>query len=235
MERINFGIDAPTSVKRLFIMSIIALALFFVSLFLFPKILIESSFFIVFIIFLIASILLILSSKIFKIKNRDKLISLLNLKGNEKILDIGCGNGLYTISLANQITTGKVYGIDIWDKTDLSNNSPGSIEKNIKSANLENKIILKSEDMRNMSFRNEFFDVIVASFSIHNIESKLERKKALDEIKRVVKKSGKIVIIDFKKINEYKEYFISHGFKLDGEFNAFGVFPPSKNLIFVKN
>ncbi|HTZ41670.1 MAG TPA: class I SAM-dependent methyltransferase [Candidatus Omnitrophota bacterium] len=235
MEKINFGIDAPTAVKKLFIMSVIALVLFFASLFLFPKILIESLLFIVFIIFLIASILLILSSKIFKIKNRNKLIFLLNLKGNEKILDIGCGNGLYTIGLANKITTGKVYGIDIWDKKDLSNNSLKAIQENIKSSHLENKIILKSEDMRNMTLKNEFFDVIVASFSIHNIKNNQERKKAFDEINRVVKKSGKVAIIDFKNIKKYKKYFTEHGFKLDHESCAWGVFPPSRNLIFVKD
>jgi len=40
------------------------------------------------------------------------LIEELNLKGDETILDLGCGNGLTTKELAGKVPNGKVVGID---------------------------------------------------------------------------------------------------------------------------
>ena len=40
-----------------------------------------------------------------------KLISELNLKGAERILDLGCGDGGITAQMANLVTNGQVIGI----------------------------------------------------------------------------------------------------------------------------
>lgn len=65
-----------------------------------------------------------------------------------------------------------------------------------------------------MLFESGFFDLVVANFSIHNIFNAEERRKALSEIIRVTRISGMVVIIDFRNIKEYKDYYLSNGFRL---------------------
>ena len=239
MNKIDFGIDAPKDTAALFRIAGILLLIYILSFFIYiPSNLLVNLVRILsllfFCCFLITGLLLILSSKIFKYKNRDKIIQGLALKGSENILDIGCGRGLYTIGFAEQLSTGKVYGIDIWNAEDMSNNTENSILENIQKAGLEEKIIIKTEDMRAMSFEDEYFDIIIASFSIHNIGNIPEIQKALHEIARVTKKDGKIVIIDFKYINEYKYYLLKNNFKIVQDTRAKGLFPIARNLIFKK-
>ena len=236
MNKLNFGLDAPKITARLFIAAAIVLILFLLSIivdksYTIIKVLI---FLLIFCLFIITGFLMVFSSKIFKIKNRDKIIGDLNLTGSETVLDIGCGRGLYAIGFAEKLTNGKVFGIDIWNAEDISMNAESSVMENIRKANLEQKIILKTEDMRHMSFDNEYFDYIIASFSIHNLANIDEIKKSLREISRVLKKNGKLIIIDFKYIKDYKNYLLNNNFKIFKESFAKGLFPIAKNLIFIK-
>jgi ubiquinone/menaquinone biosynthesis C-methylase UbiE len=235
MDKLNFGIDAPKITAKLFIIPGVLSFLYVLSLVFFGINYISSIIYLVlFCPFIITGLLMILSSKIFKIKNRNIIITKMKLTGSEKILDIGCGRGLYTIGFAEKITNGTVYGIDIWNAEDISMNSETAVMENIKKSNTREKIILKTEDMRGMSFDNDFFDIIVASFSIHNLNKIDEVKKALIEIIRVLKNNGSLIIIDFKYINVYKNIILDNNLQLIEETFAKGLFPISKNLIFKK-
>ena len=44
-------------------------------------------------------------------------------KGEEKVLDVGCGRGLLAIGAAKRLKAGKVTGIDVWNPEVLSGNS----------------------------------------------------------------------------------------------------------------
>jgi len=240
VRKLNFGLDAPNIFRNLLITSGILATLLILSMALPPKpvpeiVILRLCLTLLLFSCLIPSLLMIASSKYFKIKNRDKLIRQLALTGSETVLDVGCGRGLYTIGFAMVLPNGKVCGIDIWNPEDISSNSENGILRNIRQSGLENRIRLKTEDMRRLSFENGSFDVVVASFSIHNINNAEERKKALSEIARVTKNAGRAVIVDFQKTGEYKEYYLSNGFKLEHRSTAFGVFPTATNLIFRKS
>src|SRR5439155_13457454 len=59
---------------------------------------------------------IVLGSCIFKFRERDWLLDMLSIQGNERILDVGCGRGLLLIGAAkrlNSIHGGKAIGIDI--------------------------------------------------------------------------------------------------------------------------
>jgi len=49
------------------------------------------------------------------VKVAGDLIKSLKLRGDEVILDVGTGRGLYAIEAAKNLSRGKVIGIDIWD------------------------------------------------------------------------------------------------------------------------
>ena len=88
-----------------------------------------------------------------------KLIAELNLKDNERILDLGCGDGAITAQLAELVTNGLVVGIDA---------SQGMIEvarKAYKARNLRFDLM----DINEIDFEDEF-DVVFSNAVLHWVE-----------------------------------------------------------------
>ena len=50
----------------------------------------------------------------------EELLDGLHLKGDERILDLGCGRGVVLLSAAKRLTTGYAFGVDIWSRVDQS-------------------------------------------------------------------------------------------------------------------
>ncbi|MFZ0565210.1 MAG: class I SAM-dependent methyltransferase [Chlamydiales bacterium] len=87
-----------------------------------------------------------------------ELFKYLRLEGNERIIDIGCGDGKITATIANSVKTGSVLGIDI---------SPEMIkfaQKTFPSDQYSNLYFLL-QDAHNMEYKEEF-DIAFSSFAI---------------------------------------------------------------------
>jgi ubiquinone/menaquinone biosynthesis C-methylase UbiE len=114
-----------------------------------------------------------------------RLVSLLNLKENQRLLDLGCGTGWavrYAARLVNE--RGEFYGIDI---------SSNMIEKaKTSSADYKNVQFYQASAVR-LPFDNDFFDFIIFSNSFHHYFSP---DKVLNEVYRVLKPEGRIYILD---------------------------------------
>lgn len=86
----------------------------------------------------------------------NKLIAELNLKGSEKILDLGCGDGGITAQLAELVPDGLVVGID------ASRSMIESAEKTHKAQNLRFEL----KDIEIIDFADEF-DVVFSNATLH--------------------------------------------------------------------
>jgi len=53
----------------------------------------------------------------------DRILDRLHLRGDEVVLDMGCGRGAVLTAVARRLTTGRVTGVDIWSKKDQSGNA----------------------------------------------------------------------------------------------------------------
>jgi arsenite methyltransferase len=51
------------------------------------------------------------------------LLDQLHLRGDERILDMGCGRGAVLLMAAQRLTTGRAAGVDLWRNVDQSGNS----------------------------------------------------------------------------------------------------------------
>ena len=115
-----------------------------------------------------------------------RTIALLPLKENISFLDIGCGTGWavrYVATLIHQ--HGEFYGIDI---------SPNMIERaKDNSRDCRNMYFYKA-NAEELPFQDNLFDLIMCTNSFHHY---LQPAKALSEIQRVLKSSGRIYIMDF--------------------------------------
>ncbi|MEP7037648.1 MAG: class I SAM-dependent methyltransferase [Acidobacteriota bacterium] len=200
----NYGIDAPTVVRNLLVIGVLVsvVSLIFKLPFIWTGIAL-----------ILTGCVMLSASLFFKLRLRDRIIKSLNLRGDEQVLDVGCGHGLMLIGAAKKLKTGKAVGIDIWQKVDQAGNSPEATLKNIEAENVGNRVELKDADARNLPFADETFDVIVSSFALHNIYEKNEREKALAEIVRVLKKGGRIAVADIRHSGQYAEFFRRNNLK----------------------
>lgn len=143
------------------------------------------------------------SSKFGKLGERDRLLDRLGLKGDERVLDVGCGRGLMLIGAAKRLTTGNAIGVDIWQAEDLSGNRPEATLENVRREGVEGRVRIETADMRALPFPDASFDVIVSKAAIHNLYQRADRVKALSELARVLAPKGQLLIDDIRHLGEY--------------------------------
>jgi len=153
----------------------------------------------------ITTLMMIWSSLRGKLNGVEKLIALRNWRGDERILDVGCGHGLCLIHAAKRLTTGRAFGIDIWEASDQLDNQPLKVKHNASAEQVEELIEIASGDAREMPFPNANFDVIYSSFMLHNLANATERAKVIEEMIRVLREDGEIYIWDIAHIGEYSK------------------------------
>jgi ubiquinone/menaquinone biosynthesis C-methylase UbiE len=150
-------------------------------------------------------------SKIQKLKERENLLDLVSWSGSELVLDVGCGRGLMLIGAAKRLTSGRAIGIDLWQQQDQANNHPEATLENAKIAGVLDRVEVKTADMRALPFPDNHFDVIASNWAVHNLEAKVDRQKALDEMIRVLKPGGNILLADIANQLEYVDHFRRKG------------------------
>jgi ubiquinone/menaquinone biosynthesis C-methylase UbiE len=127
-----------------------------------------------------------------------ELLDKLNLRGDERILDLGCGRGAVLLLAAQRLTTGRAVGIDLWRSADQSGNSAEATRRNAIAEGVADRIELQTGDMTALPFEDNSFDVVVSSLAIHNIRGRAGREKAVDEAVRVLRPGGRLLIADIR-------------------------------------
>jgi SAM-dependent methyltransferase len=151
------------------------------------------------------------SSKVGKVRAREALLDRIGWRGDEAVLDVGCGRGLLLIGAARRLTTGKAIGIDIWQSEDLSGNRPEATLENARREGVVDRVEVQTADVRQLPFPDASFDVVVTRAALHNIYDRLGREKALAEIARVLKPGGRLLIDDIRHCREYADVLSRHG------------------------
>jgi arsenite methyltransferase len=155
--------------------------------------------------------LMLYYSKIEKHKDCEKFLDLIQWSGDEQVLDVGCGRGLMLVGAAKRLTSGKAIGVDLWQQQDQAQNHAAATLENAAIAGVTERIEVKTADMRQLPFPDRAFDVVVSSWAVHNLEAESDRHRALDEIMRVLKPNGRVVLADIVNQAEYAAYFERHG------------------------
>lgn len=150
-----------------------------------------------------------------KLHRRDKMLSMVDWKGHEMVLDIGTGRGLLMIGAAKRLTTGRSVGIDIWNPADMHGNSGQNTLRNAELEGVLDKVEVLNEDVRNLSFPDETFDVVLSNLCLHNIPTEEGRAKACREISRVLKPQGTAILADKSQTNLYAEILNQEGLTVE--------------------
>lgn len=115
------------------------------------------------------------------------LIESLHLKGDEMVLDVGCGRRVLLIEAANHMPDGNAIGIDLWQSVDLSGNNLEETMTNAEAEVVAERVKIRTGDMRKFPFLDASIYVVVARQSIHKIADKEGRAQAVHKINRVLK------------------------------------------------
>lgn len=146
-----------------------------------------------------------------KIAERERLLDRTEWRGDERVLDVGCGRGLLLVGAAARLESGSAVGIDLWRKEDLSDNQADVPLRNAALEGVDDRVTVQTADMRRLPFADATFDVVVSRAAIHNVSSKPERARAIAEIARVLKPGGRALINDIRNLDDYAATFAAAG------------------------
>jgi len=125
-----------------------------------------------------------------------ELPTIIEIRGDEKVLDVGCGLGKMTIGIAKVLKEGKVIGIDIWDKMEIMGNSPERAYQNARIEGVKDKVEFKYGNILDIPFIGNSFNLVTAQSVLNNLHGIMDKSKALTEIRRVLEPRGKFLALE---------------------------------------
>jgi arsenite methyltransferase len=236
----DYGIDAPNVLRNLFLFGAACLLLRFFgpaqvrlgSVTLLPRgmflwtgalVLLEGFFYLFYV-------------KFGKFRHRDLILATHPWRGNEQVLDVGCGRGLLLAKAAKILDglggTGAATGIDIWSNVDMGGNSEAATLQNLELEGIRQRCTLIGVAAQDMPFPDDSFDVIVSNLCLHNISDGKQRRQAVQQIGRVLKPGGIAILSDFKLTGEYAQQLRNAGLAVERRWgNPLYTFPPLRIVI----
>jgi 2-polyprenyl-3-methyl-5-hydroxy-6-metoxy-1,4-benzoquinol methylase len=131
-------------------------------------------------------------------------INKLNLKPNDTVLDAGCGLGRHLRHLA-RIPKLNIYGID---KNTWALRETGKSMEAMPDA-LSKEYLVSIADINKLPFSDASFDCIICSEVLEHIP---DHKKAIQELDRILKPQGTLVVSVPRYFAERICWFISHDY-----------------------
>ncbi len=121
-------------------------------------------------------------------KDLNRSGNLLQLKGDELVVDLCCGTGKSTVAFIDKITTGKIICID---------NSEGMLavaNQKFSQQILSGKIETSLQDAMHLNFESNSVDAIFMAYGLRNMS---DYDKCIENLYRILKPGGQLVIHDY--------------------------------------
>ncbi len=133
---------------------------------------------------------------------RKKAVKMLRDIQPKRMLDLATGTGDFAIECL-KLHPDEVIGMDI---------SEGMLEvgrKKMIAKKYDKVIQMRNGDSENLPFEDNYFDALTVGFGVRNYEN---LEKGLAEMLRVVRKDGKLIILEFSKPKKFpvKQYYAFH-------------------------
>jgi SAM-dependent methyltransferase len=165
---------------------------------------------------------MIWSSRVGKVRERERLLDTLTWRGDEQVLDLGCGRGLMLIGAARRLRTGRAIGVDLWRAADLGGNSPAAAQANAAIEGVADRVTFETADMRALPLASASIDVVLSQAAVHNIAEASGRRQALDEVARVLRPGGTVLLADIRHLSEYAAVLRERGLTAEVEGSVVG-------------
>ena len=159
----------------------------------------------------VAVLMMTVSVSVWRFSRRGKfevwarLLTGIGLRGDERVLDLGCGRGAVLLTAAKLVPHGSAVGVDIW-RADQTGNSPAATLANADTEGVADRIELHTADMTDLAFPDDSFDLVVSNLAIHNLPDNHVRRSAIEEAVRVLRPGGQVVIADLGFTRQYASW-----------------------------
>jgi arsenite methyltransferase len=233
----DYGVDAPYVLRNLFLIGIPCLLfgifgprqLHFGQVIFLPR----PMFFGTGTLLVVEGLLFLFYVKVGKFHHRDRMLSLHTWRGDEQVLDVGCGRGLLLAGAAKLLGgSATATGIDIWSNEDMGGNSESATLHNLKLEGISDRCTLLGVPAQEMPFPDGSFDVILSNLCLHNIYDREARRRALQQIVRVLKPGGVAILSDYKLTGKYAEQLREAGLVVERRWgNPLYTFPPLRIVV----
>ena len=114
--------------------------------------------------------LFIRTTRVGKFEVWAEILEGLRLRGDETLLDLGCGRGAVLLAAAKLLPNGRAIGVDIW-RADQTDNSQQNTLRNAELEGVADRVEVRTADITDLPFDDNSVDVIVSSLVVHNIPS----------------------------------------------------------------
>ena len=128
-------------------------------------------------------------------ENSPRKVVLESIGNEERVLDLCTGTATNALKIAKSKPLSEIIGIDL--SKDMLKIAQGKVKKS-KVQNIK----LYHMDATNMRFQDKFFDKILLSLVLHEVEENLA-EKILTEAKRVLKDDGEIIVTEWEKSRKF--------------------------------
>ncbi|MBT2211397.1 methyltransferase domain-containing protein [Actinomadura sp. NEAU-AAG7] len=120
----------------------------------------------------------------------------LDLRGDERLLDLGCGRGAVLVAAARRLPRGRAVGVDLWRGLHQSGNSPAATLRNARAEGVADRVHVHGGDLRRLPYAEASFDLVGSSLTVHTIFGAHTRAQAIAEAYRVLRPGGRLLIAD---------------------------------------
>lgn len=131
-----------------------------------------------------------------------EILSLLELKKADRILDLGCGTGVLTRMIADQLDA-EAGGVSLGIDAAAQMISVANKKRGNETCRFE---VVAAE---NLPFEDESFDSVVSSLFFHHVPLDL-KEKALSDAFRVLRPGGRLIIADMHIPATWMGALVSH-------------------------
>ena len=161
---------------------------------------------------------------------RDRMIDAVRWRGDETVVDLGAGGGLLGLAAAAR-TAGVVHCVDLFIAKDLSGNTPERLRRNARALGVADRVRLHRVDVRRTGLPHAGVDVVLSTLCLHNLADTAARAAALDEIGRILRPGGSVVISDLAHVDEYAAHLERLGLGVHAVERVPSAFPPQRLLV----
>jgi arsenite methyltransferase len=146
---------------------------------------------------------------------RQSILNSVAWRGDEQVLDVGCGQGLLLVDAARRSPSGRVVGVDLSPQGAANLNGSAPAMETARIAGVSDRVELKNVNGtgRDLPAADASIDVIVSGSAVHTLVDSSDREHLIREMARVLKPGGQLALGDTLYTQDYEQVLRSLGWE----------------------